>query len=88
MAQVDALIECDHTGVYFVYIYIVHVENTVKDLPYTAVQKMRGNIIEMNREQSPKSDRILAVSEYCECDGRYCVYSQDPEQAHYREPGV
>ena len=88
MAQVDALIGCDHTDGYFAYIYIVHIENTVKDLPYTAVQKMRENTIEMNREQSLKSDRILSVSEYCECDVRYCVYSQDPEQAQYREPGV
>ena len=79
MAQVDALIEYDHTNVYFAYIYIVHVEDTCKDLPYIAVQEIRGNTIELNLEKSSKSDRILSVSEYCECGGWYWVYSQDPE---------
>ena len=75
----DALIEYDHTDAYFAYIYIVHVVDTRKDLPYTAGQEIWGNTIEMIREQSSKSDRILSISEYCECDGRHRAYSQDPE---------
>ena len=79
MTWVDALIEYVYTDAYFAYIYIAYVVETWKDLPYTAEQEIWGNTIEMNRKQSSKSDRILSVSEYCECDGWQCAYSQDPE---------
>jgi hypothetical protein len=76
---VAALIEYVYTDAYFAYIYIAHVVDTRKDLPYTAGQEIRCNTIEMNRKQSSKSDRILSASEYRECDGWQCAYSQDPE---------
>ena len=79
ITQLNAPVEYDHNYVYFAYIYIFHVVDTCKDLPYTVGQEMWGNSIEMNREQSSKSDRIFSVAEYCEYDGQHCAYSQGPE---------